>query len=111
MFAGQKRMKTVPLSNARTLADWMRIACLSSAELHFVGPQKTPEWSYAAAQKKTVQQRSAELPEQLWKTAGLKFGKGCLKLMSAPLPCSAGPLAAAAAERPGQGVHKSVPQW
>ena len=104
-------MKTVPLSNARTLADWMRIACLSSAELHFVGPQKTPEWNYAAAQKRTVQQRSAELPEQLWKTAaGLKFGKGCLKLMSAaPLPCSAG--LTAAAERPGQGVRRSVPQW
>ena len=106
-------MKTAPLSNARTLADWMRNAWLSSAELHFVGPQKTPEWSYAAAQKKTVQQRSVELPEQLWNTVGLKFGKGCLKLMSAaPLPCSAGLLAAAAAaEQPGQGVRRSVPQW
>merc|ERR1719397_1137178 len=60
---------------------------------------------------RTVQQRSAELPEQLWKTAGLKFDEGCLKLMSAPLPCSAALLTAAAAERLGQGVRRSVPQW
>merc|ERR1719507_2036079 len=103
-------LKTVQLSNGRTLADWMRNAWLSSAELHFVGSQKTPGWNFAA-QMRTVQQRSAELPEQLSKTAGLKFDEGCLKLMSAPLPCSAGLTAAAAAARPGQGAHRSAPQW
>ena len=101
----------VQLSNGRTLADWMRNAWLSSAELHFVGSQKTPGWNYAAAQKRTVQQRSVELPERLSKTAGLKFDEGCLKLMSAPLPCSAGLTAAAAAERLEQGARRSVPQW
>ena len=87
----------------------MRNAWLSSAELHFVGPQKTPEWN-CAAQKRTARQRSAELPEQSWKTAGSKFVEGCLKLTSAPQPCSAG-LSAAVAGQPGQVVHRSVPQW
>ena len=89
----------------------MRNAWLSSAELHFVGSQKTPEWN-CAAQKRTARQRSAELPEQLLKTAGSKFVEGCLKLTSAPQPCSAGLSAAVAAPgQPGQGVHMSVPQW
>ena len=87
---------------------------MSSAELHFVGLQKTPEWN-CAAQKRTARQRSAELPEQLWKTAGSKFVEGCLKLTSAPQPCSAVLSAAAAVAavvgQPGQVVHRSVPQW
>ena len=37
----------VELSNARTLAYWMRNAWWSSAGLHFVGLQKTPEWNSA----------------------------------------------------------------
>ena len=99
----------IRLSNARTLAYWMRNAWWSSVELHFVGSQKTPEWN-CAAQKRTAQQRSAELPERLSKTAGSKFDNGCLKLTSAPQLCSAG-LSAAAAGQLGQGVHRSVPQW
>ena len=98
----------VELSNARTLAYWMRNAWWSSAGLHFVGLQKTPEWN-SAAEKRTVQLRSAELPEQLWKTAGSKFDKGCLKLTSAPQLWSA-ELSAAVGQL-GQGVRRSVPQW
>ena len=122
MFAGQTiaplriaEMKIaetkIQLSNARTLAYWMRNAWLSFAALHFVGSQKTPEWN-CAAQKRTAQQRSAELPAQLSMTAGSKFDEGCLKLTSAPQLCSAGlSAAAAAAGQPGQGVRRSVPQW
>ena len=100
----------IQLSNARTLAYWMRNAWRSSVELHFVGSQKTPGWN-CAAQKRTAEQRSAELPERLSKTAGSKFDEGCLKLMSAPQLCSAGLPAAAAAGQLGQGVRRSVPQW
>ena len=98
----------VELSNARTLACWMRNAWMSFAALHFVGWQKTPEWN-CAAQKRTAQEMSVELPERLSKTAGSKFDEGCLKLTSAPQLCSAG-LSAAAAVQPGQGVRRSVPQ-
>ena len=99
----------VELSSERTLACWMRNAWMSFAALHFVGWQKTPEWN-CAAQKRTAQERFAELPERLSKTAGSKFDEGCLKLTSAPQLCSAGLSAAAAAGQLGQGVHRSVPQ-
>ena len=89
----------IQLSNAKTLAYWTRNAWWSSVELHFVGSQKTPGWN-CAAQKRTAEQRFAELPERLSKTAGSKFDEGCLKLMSAPQLCSAG-LPAAAAGQPG----------